>query len=288
MKKLLVLGLLISIIFLSGCVRQKTETTYGTGVEIKELTVEPSVIESMKNARVIVNLLVQNTGEVEASGVRATLLGLPDDEWKVENREQQVGDGTLYPANPSVGLPEGEQGYVTWTLTVPSGKFTQTTYPFSVKVSYKYKTIAEGIIRAVKLDYYRRTKDKGSVKSFSYTAGPLKVSVKVPNAIFSEGVRDIPLMFEIYNIGGGRTYSSIEDGATIDQIEVKSSSETLDCPVSKVTLASGQRALVSCTLKIKDTTQDYKDISFRVDLNYWYVIEEPSSITVLPQLVISS
>lgn len=281
MKKFAALTLLI-FVFLAGCVRQQKEVKYEDGVSIKELLVEPNVIESMEQAKVIVTLLVQNVGGSYARNVKATLLGL--DDWNVEeDRTQRIGD--LYPANPSVGLTEGQESVVTWTLDVPSGKFTETTYPFSVKVSYDYSTVAEGIIRAVSSGYYRRTGDIGGIKSFSYTSGPLKISVKAPRTIFSsQSGRTIPILFEIENVGGGRTY--LGDEATGLDYVVVIEEKPLKCP-GKVYLSRGQRALATCSLEIGNSNQDYVDVSFRVNFTYGYLVEKPSFITVLPQLVTS-
>ncbi len=287
LQKIVALSLVVAFVFLAGCVRQQKETEYGNGVVIKELSVEPNVIESLENAQVVVTLVVQNLGEMDAKDVKATLLGLTD-EWKISgDREKNIGD--LYAAKPSLGIPEGEQSVITWTLTVPSGKLTQTTYPFSVKLTYDYSTVVEGLVRAVSFGYYRRTKESGGIKSFSYTAGPLKISAKVPSAIFSAGSeREIPIIFEIENVGEGRTYIDDEQKG-LDKIKVKidSTSASIRCSNTEAYLANGQKGLVSCTIEVPESTVDYADVGFKVTFEYNYLLEKPGAVTVLPSLVTS-
>ena len=297
MKRVLPLLALIGMIFLAGCLGMQgpePEEIEGKGVVIKSLTVEPEELEPGMEA--MITLVVQNRGGAIAENVVPEILGLPQGtgEWIVSNPTPSSLT-KLIPPDPERGIPEGEESYITWTLTAPSKKITMT-YDFQVRVSYDYTTHSSAIIRLLSMDYYKQlsasekeAKNWGVIKS-TYTDGPLAVSFSAPSPIISwekleeknETSIEVPIWVKIENVGDG----SVEGNITAKPLgvhnctgETTKNGET----VVPVKLIGGKYAMIVCKLTV-NKFENFNDYEPRFTFEYRYHTDKWTSVKVLKEI----
>jgi len=284
---------------LSGCVEQEnpiTVTSPKDGVIIKKFWFDSSNIFEEDEA--ILNLELQNIGEVKANGIRAILFG-PD--WIPVSTTTTTLH--LSPSEPEVQI-EGESRIVKWELTAPKDLGTQTTYDIGTRVIYKYTTVYTGTLRIVK-DVYLETLteqdrntllEKDGVVSSKVTGGPLSVNpVKGRNFIISSGGGTRPIVFKLTNSGSGYPSSTLNIDS--DKYKVTISSETgfavgsCESYSEKIMkLSKGESRLFACDFDISDHIVKHgpiinkEDIVFSITFDYYYYVDDITSVTVNPLL----
>jgi len=284
MKKHFTLFLLVLSVFLAGCVSQpKGSGSASNGVIIQSFSTD--LAETEPDTPVIFTLLVKNVGGKEAKKVQTELFGLTGD-WKADSgskgRNELVDITNLLPSDPERGITEGQEDLKTWTLISPA-KNVKLSYDANVRVYYSYETVSDSLVRAVTYDYFRQTQEKGGIQSSKTTGGPLTINVKVPSTIISN--RQVPVQFEIQNVGSGRAYNAYDSSDkpktdTLDVVKIKV--DGADCGgTSIVRLVGGKTGRIYCKINTGDVT-NYQDVDISVTLTYRYYVESTTSVSVLP------
>lgn len=296
MRKALPLLVLMGIIFLAGCLgtqKPEKEVVTGKGVVIKSLTVEPEELEPNMDA--MVTLTIQNQGGAKATNIQPELIGLPD-EWQGKNNPNPSSISQLIPPDPERGIPEGEESYITWTLTAPEKKVTMT-YDFQVRVTYDYETASSSVVRLLTLDYYKSLSEKEKeaknwgVISSTYTSGPLAVSLSAPSPIISDfsklDVKGLPIWIKIENIGGGSVIGDI----TVNAKNVKSCTYGNQTGTTlSVSLIGNEYGRFICYLDVtpSSTFTNFKDFEPSFSLSYKYSISKWATIKVLKEITLGA
>jgi hypothetical protein len=275
MKKLILL-LLISAVFLSGCQLPGGQVGLvgkGTqGVIIKSFS--PSDTNVEPNTPVLLTLIVSNVGSEKANNVNSELFGLTD-EWRIdEGRIQPIGE--LFGTDPSRGVNQGEERPVIWTAYGPE-KNVELSYDTTVRVTYTYDTELDATVKAVSSDYYQQKKEKSQIQSQKTTGGPLTITAKV-TAVSISGAR-IPIRFEIQNSGGGRVY--LGGSPTVNNLDRLVVSVTgANCQRNDLRLIQGKSYVLYCTIDT-GAVSNYKLIPIKLTTIYNYFVDSTTSVTVL-------
>jgi len=277
--KIVILGSLIVILFLSGCTLP-TGRRSGGGVVVKELLIEPQTIESQTGQPIQITLTVKNNGEVVLENLAAAIYGLNTEEFTIGNIN--INPRTLRPANPSLGLNEGEEAFGQGTVTYRGGpKSNSLTYSGLIRVSFSYSTVAEGIVKAVTMQYYKEKKDRGGINQFKYTSGPIKVEIVSPSSYIVSGDSGRPKIFlKLFNTGGGRPYLNLND--KLDYVQIEKGNGIERCSSDEIRIPPEGGALVSCDLSPLTAGSLFETKSFKITIKYNYMIDQPFTITVLP------
>jgi hypothetical protein len=292
MRKLSLLLFLDIIILISGCIEQEipiTTTTPKDGVIIKKFWFDNSNI--YEGDRAILNIELQNIGEIKATDITAKLFG----GWLSDSSNKNIP--LLSAAEPEVQI-EGESRILKWVLTSPNVE-TEINYDIGTRVTYDYSTIYTGMLRLVK-DVYLETLteeerttllEKNGVVSSKVTGGPLSVNpVKGRNFIISSGDTDSrPIVFKLTNIGSG--YPSDYE-VKIDDETGFNSCRTQESGGQILKLSKGEERLFICDFDIdiynNPNNPNYKpiinkeDIIFSVTFVYSYYVDDIASVTVNP------
>lgn len=261
--------LLLLPLVLAGCIwGQARPQPVGLGVTIKEVLVEPPILES--GTKGYITLIVKNTGGVKASDVVPELLGLP--------RNGEKGGFTITgptPASVPTLLPpppEGGEAYFRWELTAPT-KAVDVTYNFMVGIKYGYSTEAEATLRLVNINYYRalppaeREALKYGVISQMHTAGPLRVTIEAPQLLVA--VERVPVWVKVENVGGGRV---------VEKIAIATKGDVKGCP-TEVELILGQYVALNCYIE-PGAFEKFKDFSIALKLDYTYYLSKGLTVMV--------
>lgn len=285
MNKIALLLLVISVVFIAGCIGQPEEERKGvaTGVRIKSFGTE-GITEIYSEESVTFSLTVENIGEEDATDVKAKLFGLGSD-WEWEKGYKDMGD--LY------AMPEST-GFMQWSPKSPSLK-VDNTYTASVRVAYGYKTTARGYIKVYNMAYLnslpleerQKIMKSPGIEGFTVTDAPVTASlVGLAGPLFyREGEKEVRINIQIQNIGQGAAYLDSEEDrkVTIESITINEEQCENEIPES-VTLprGSGARSL-TCEYTFEDIT-DFVKIPIEIDLSYNYFIDGSSSIKVLKEI----
>jgi hypothetical protein len=278
MKKALLLFLVIAVVAISGCTMPGGGGGTGRGVDFKTFSITPAQQEPGTES--ILEVSVLNSGKLKATDVNLQLQGLSD-EWQISGgRNIYIGD--LLGADPDRNIP-GQEEVREWLLLGPP-KSNLFSYPFTVRLIYRYSTELEGLLKSVTLDYYRQSKVSGGVEETKYTAGPLQISVQSPTSIISGGM--VPVYIKIDNVGGGRTYlpySSAPDVMSLDKVAIVSYSG-IDCGGKNEIRLTDKTYTLHCNV-FPGAVNDYKLVPYGLRLEYKYFIDKEGTITVLPKVI---
>lgn len=256
------------------------------GVVITSFTKDAQIVE--KNVPVIFTLQIENKGEVEARGVRATIFGLPSRDWTL-SRETFDIPTTLDPADISNNIP-GQVETADVEAEPIAKKATDTTYTVGVRVRYDYKSEFEGLLRVASKDYIRSISTPGtsqqgvSIVSSKTTAGPFTITARTRTTTIDSGVGTIRVTFDITNTGGGRAF---EKGATIptisnlDRITISGGDNT-QCETSGTTrLISARTKTITCSVNADVPAEGFENIPFGIKIEYAYFIDSTTTVTLL-------
>lgn len=267
------------------------------GVVIKSFTVDTPTTET--NVPVSFTLTMENVGEREATNVKAELFGLSN-EWKDKNEKTvplNFGkfDGEskdkLAGTDPANRIP-GDVELEDLILTNKVSKDTDTPYSASVRVSYAYDTIVEGLVRVVNRDYARTqgaTMTQTSINA-KVTSGPLSVIARprITTGV-TEDTRTVTLFLELTNAGGGRTFKGdkIEfvnvDWVSFDTTKSGTTIKCADATTGEFRLINSKKTL-KCDLTLPTGVTTFQDFAFRVGLTYKYFVTASTSLTLLKTL----
>jgi hypothetical protein len=320
MRNFKLLILLISVVFLAGCIRQPTAITGANGVIIRSFS--PDFAEVRSGERVTFTLTVENVGEADAKEVAAEIFGgiHPDAGWVFVNPTTSFQEkGELKRADPTINLP-GEIYDFVWELESPSDLRVDTVYTADARVYFKYSTSTVGTLRFYTYDYLRsltaeqaeELKKQAGVISVESSSAPVQVSLSVgarPLIVYGDA-DSFSLQLIISNVGSGSIFNEayrvtatspitgeitlpLEELFKVD-VEIDSGL-TLSCPGindgnsftgkgnGTISLIRGKSKTLFCTIQNvnKDVIGNKKDYTITIDLGYGYYVDSSTSITVL-------
>jgi len=289
-KNILVPLLLVTlVVFLSGCEVAPSAGGQAAGVVVTSFG--PDIPEIYSGDSVTFNLMVENLGEEDATGVQAKLFGLGTD-WTWTSGYRNVNPTTLLKSQPEFKVPGGVGDYQ-WNADSPDDLRVDTTYTAAVRVKYAYETTAYGSIKLYHKDYLKTRPEEAAsimrssgIESFSVTKAPITVSLTgVARPIVSAGGTPASIAILIENIGPGTPFSG---GTTEDDMTItidKFTVGTTTCVSADTTkrLPRGGTGSVSCTFIVPSFT-DFTTLPVSVELSYSYFIDASSSIKVFRQI----
>ncbi|MBI2547588.1 MAG: hypothetical protein HYW23_04045 [Candidatus Aenigmarchaeota archaeon] len=281
LRKEIILLSVISIVFLAGCTGSSTAGG-SAGVIVKEFSASPQSVES--GTPITLTLTLKNTGENDATGLAATLSGLPTD-FSASAQGSSTGIN-LFGANPQLGTSEGQDQNIIWLITTKA-RSTTNTYNVGSRITYTYASQAEATIRVVNVNYYRtlsssnqQSLQRGVIAQQSQK-GPLSVTFTSPAPLIS-GSPTIPVQIEVQNIGGGRAYTGSDSTSLtgLDRVTVSltSSSSSLTNCNTQIVLIGGKGRL-TCYLSV--TTNDVSQYPIGIQLSYNYLLDVSTSFTLI-------
>ena len=216
-KPLLAILPLVFVLLVSGCTSPITPIIpAGTAGGVSVVDFYSDFADIYSGESVKFNLMVQNTGSVEADHVFAELLGL-DEDWfegseKFPNEAECRYDGnhfSLLSPKPEYNV-RGEIHVCTWTYDTPEGipKGMSVTYEATARVYYNYQT---GVMKSITLMSYSKMKElqeQGNPfpsDTLSQTSSPVSITAtaRSPIRIFGNERITFPLEIVIENTGGG-------------------------------------------------------------------------------------
>ncbi len=132
MKKILPLVFLISVLIVSGCVKQGGGGGTNDGVIITSFVVDPSPVEGGDHVYLLMD--IENRGGDVARNIEAKLIGLPTGERGFSIESITGKPDELYP--PEAGIT-GEVATIEWDLKTPESE-TDIDYPVEGEIKYSY------------------------------------------------------------------------------------------------------------------------------------------------------
>jgi hypothetical protein len=303
--KLYLLLILSAVVLVSGCTGQDGGVAYGKGVAITGFESDMGSLSLESGDDVSLMLRVQNQGEIEATDVKAQIIGIDLDEWGTGFSWSEEKDlGTLQAPDP-VTNTEGQTKTAQWDLEAPElPKGTEFTYSPKVRVFYDYETQALKPITLVDVEELRRIIQQGKSLSSGSTqssAGPFSVEIRTGDFVKTQDYDDpFPLNVFITNdlwesggsvIEGSGYYGGWGWGEELqypvkvsitlpDGMSLESSEE---CSTSGewVNLWKGKSKEITCEVRIDDPPEFRQDKVIQVRLEYRYFIDASTTIKVI-------
>jgi len=300
MKRYLLLILLISIVFISGCIGQTTTKTKSTnGLVISDFSFG---VDSIVSGETIdLDMEIENVGDAKATQITAELFGPEMAEtadsvtWGVTNPDgkgnRKISIGSLDPSDPTTGFVPFWTG--SWVLTAPKDLVSDTPYTFNVRLDYRYTTTFTGVLTVMSSDYIRsRPKDErdklyasGGVSQQVTSGGPLLIEAASGSHFViktgEEAGKTKTINFKVTNVGSGFPYSN-EPGDYKVRID---SSKGISCtPDETFRLSRGKTGLFTCKFTVPSYVTNKLDITFIINLDYRYYQDSAVDITVTKKL----
>jgi hypothetical protein len=264
------------------------------GVVIQRFFPEASAVETVagENENFVYTAIIKNLGEVEATNVKAELvggLGAGQVSEELRGRDSDV----LAPADPQRNIP-GEETTATWALNLPDSLRTDVSYTTTARVTYKYSTVNNILFRVVNREFVRQAAAPGvqqpaqsGIISAKTTLGPFSIVATSRTTVLAGDSGDIRITYQITNTGGGRAFT---DAIGDDKILVKVTPiganlvnpET--CNNVKHRLSQGTTKILTCTIRVSGVTT-FTEIPISLELQYNYYVQQSTSITILKKLV---
>jgi len=281
MRKYLGLLLLIPIIFLSGCISQPSgQTGRPIGVVIKKFY--PDVSEIYAGESVTFFVTVENIGEEDAEDVKAKLFGLGTDWGGEVGVEKEIG--FLEKAVEE----NGGEGDAWWDVTAPStirGEYVD--YPAQVRVSYKYKSHGQGILKVINSEYKRLHPEEAETSGAEFQATSAPVEIRLSGVakpfIFREEGQTAYLEIKLGNIGQGKNYLEdlLDRKVRIDEITVNDQPCLNDIPqIVRLPREKGDYKTISCKFELP-SVEEWTTIPIYVEVSYNYFVDDKTTIRVL-------
>lgn len=295
---LIVIG--AAVFFLSPSVfRAGVPTVIGTvgagtkGIVISSFIPEVAALETVadQNENFIYTITVKNLGEQKAEALTATMVG-------------GLGNGTaeglsnieLRGGDPLQKI-QGEEATGSWSVNLPDPRDTDITYTSTARVSYRYKTVNEVLVRIVNRDFLRQSTVAGAqqtvqsgVLSQKTTDGPLSVSATTRTPFIAATEGDVIINYEITNVGGGRTFIDSITSENLDKVKVTQTTgtggavQTAECKNAFVhRLSAGTRKVLSCTVHVTGVTT-FVEVPITLTIDYSYFVQASTSVTVLRKI----
>jgi len=271
MKKILPLVFLISVLIVSGCVKQGGGGGTNDGVIITSFVVDPSPVEGGDHVYLLMD--IENRGGDVARNIEAKLIGLPTGERGFSIESITGKPDELYP--PEAGIT-GEVATIEWDLKTPESE-TDIDYPVEGEIKYSYKSHVETLVRIANRDWLRslppeerktQSAKQGEVGG-GVQSGPIHATIKPSTSTASR------LILDIQNVGSG----------LVPNDEIKSVSVSgMSCSglTNPVKLIRGKSKQFRCEPTEDVSEQErWKNIRIDVDLDYDYIVKRPATIKVL-------
>ena len=219
------------------------------------------MVKPGRSCRLTVEL--SNEGDFDVEDCKVILSGLSA-EWKVDDKSFSEF------VEKEIDIGKGDTEKVKWNLKAPD---RELSYPFTITISYPYKTVFDALIKVVSESYAEERNEKGGVVSAKVTKGPLSIEIRSDNDFVSE--ENIPVEVTVTNVGGG-----IIEGNKVS-IDL-SNSEGIKCETNLIEFedATTTEATIDCELITKKKVTTYENLPVSLTLTYYYQIEEEGNIEV--------
>jgi len=263
---LIIILVIAAIFFLSGGNFQQfvqpTEAGGGVGVGVIIQNLDyKSTIKPEKTFKLTAE--IANDGDFDAKNCIVNLSGFSS-EWKIKEDDQE---STFTISTKKINISKGDSEKVRWYLKAPT---TELTYPFTVSVTYPYKTTFNALIKVVSESYAEEREEKGGIVSAKTSKGPLSVEISSDNDFILEG--KIPVELTISNAGGGFIQNNKVTLGGLKNIECeKNVTDFEDITTREVT--------IDCDLT-PGNVSTYKNLPVSINLTYTYQIEAEGMVEV--------
>ncbi len=309
MKKALILVLVATVLFSSGCVglegimgNEQITSTAG-GVVIHEFSSDFPDYES-ENEDVELYMEVENVGGSMAEDVWAHLYDIDEDVWDPGTTDfsQEVA-AELEQPDTLADIP-GEIADVEWELQTPTGIPEGVVFKYTprARLMYNYETIASATIPVLTKEEYKRLRERNMLNlppvTTEVTKGPLAVEIVARTPVVVDDPADDTIDFRITVdlLERGSLIDPDHDMSTLDitsdemdiiELEINadgvdgasgSDCDAYDTPTDQ-TLRRGQSFTYSCDLDPKDFSTR-TDIPVTVTLRYGYFEDVHTTVTV--------
>jgi len=281
------LGLILAVVFLSGCIGGGTDTGGTKGVIITSF--EPDISEIYSGDEIVFTAMVENIGEEDADDIELRIFGLGND-WDIDDKTQKIN--FLEKQDADEGIPGGT-GEVQWTAESPSNLKVDNVYTATIRMTYSYETTALANIRAYNSDYLKTIPEEAGdimnsngLDSFTVTDAPITVELSgISKPIVSSGDVQSSITVLISNIGDGKPFDSEETDmtVTVDRIKVGDNSPCVSN--EKYRIPRNGKKSVACTFDL-DEIDSYTTIPMEIEISYNYFIDDSAKVTVLKALFV--
>lgn len=280
----LLILLIVILVISAGCLGPSPEEdgdgdNRTSGVSITpEDGISPSFFSAsesyIEGETVVLKLQMKNTGEATARNIDKDLFGAS---FLADSSPVFSGGKTLEGVRRSQNR-SGESAEVVWRVEndvdLPDGK--DKVFPAGVRYRYGYATVASGSFTVVS---ERGVNDSEKTITTQNTAGPLSVSINLPQTVVAEPGAETLVPVEIKNVGDGKVagINGEPKYVRIDRAVFKNSDASIDCP-QEFRLFDGSRG-ITCTAEFpSEVFKRY--MSFQVRLEYPYFETVETSFTI--------
>lgn len=207
---------------------------------------------------VLLELLLENTGEAEASDITITTSGISFVAESQCGGNQQPGDG--FSLSPVVGSQQGGKQNVIWSCSnsVDLDEGGHDTFPAGIEVTYGYDTDARTTLTAVPADEYGGTSSQAQTQN---SAGPVHATMEIasPRPV-PEGGTSFTVPVTIENVGDGEIANNGQVGL--------STGPNINCDQSTVRVIQGETSIDCSTTTISTSVR--QDLTLELELSYTY------------------
>jgi len=294
--------LLLAAVLVAGCTGGPVTTlTGGYGLEITDLSADPTSAYSTQSAKITATVENQGDATIAASDSALYLFG-PLTEWGLPTAGQTI-DKQMRPDDPTRNIT-ADKYTKRWSLTAPTLPRGQTrTDDFIVRVYYDYNTTSRGTIWAYSQSEATAAQEAGKTLQssiFSDTRGPLSIAVSVsPDPpIVTDTERTFTVTVDISNVDGGTAYKQTaidysSDFNIDESTELNKFGYTITLPSKLEAVAGscdltnddeeliGGTATIMCDVKYTPGIEALMSLPIGVSLNYGYYNDQTVSLTAI-------
>jgi hypothetical protein len=296
--------LLLAAVLVAGCTGDGgiTPTGGGYGLEIIELSADPTSAYSTQSAKITTTVENQGDAVIAASKSALYLFG-PLTEWGSPTAAQPI-EKQMRPDDPTRNIT-ADKYTKRWSLTAPTLPRGQTrTDDFIVRAYYDYNTTSRGAVWAYSQSEATAAQEAGKTlqsSMFTNTRGPLSIAISVsPDPpIVTESERTFTITIDITNLGGGTAYKQTaidySSDFNIDETtELNKFGYTITLPSGKLEAVSGSCDLtnddeeliggtstIMCDVKYTPGIEALMSMPIEVALNYGYYSDQTVSLTAI-------
>lgn len=296
--------LIILLVLALGCTTTGVSGSQSDGLRITRF--EPDLKEVQEEGKVVLALLVQNTGLFSATSVSANLFmhdGFEGATWTKDA-------GSLKPANTELNTPGGT-AEVLWEMTAPKIAKGENTYPFNFLLDLAYDYESSGFREVPIIKYERVLQLKQANNPLpkgreSYLNGPLGISINADDPIIIKADKAFTLKVllslksgyvkEEGSVSGDCGAEKLNCVRLVeielpDGLEIDTGKDEDQDPLCAFTqsgrtatkdyvkLVEGRDAVLSCTIKVTRDAEEFNP-TIKVRTEYRHHVRGEAPITV--------
>lgn len=277
---LVLMHLVVGVFLMSGCVSQ----TYfaGGGLVVEEFS--PDFPSIFPGEEVHLNLLLKNTGSVDAKVTDMQLTGLDVKSWRMKTN-------TCVELMRKTIKAGGSENCII-ALVAPDTGDLEITYKPKIHVTYSYRTDAIALVTVGTLDEVRRIslQGKGLPYETESTDGPVAIDIKTASPVRVSGSSvEFPIRVTVTN-GPGTVCSGRCGPDTWNKIKLSlgTALKLSDCPRQiELDLFKGQSNSFVCNLmaSASDAGAGLTQKRVEVSSEYEYIVQKETSISIKKRTV---